>query len=202
MDEHVYMHALGNNSILSDQMITFSSVFNSGAVLSLNKQGIYKPNGYNGSDYISLCDYEKRNKSPKNTQYNSYYLFIRQSISLAFPKDKIEVVTPKYISQYDKDYYDILDNMDKDNDRYSDLLDEVQVKDSIDISLLSYVTFPLDFYLDQARFTKEFKYYLVNNYIKQMKSIMTYYNNLVDIFDIDSKEIIDDKLVKKYIYKR
>ena len=202
MDEHVYMHALGNNSIISDQMITFSSVFNSGAVLSLNKQGIYKPNGYNGSDYISLCDYEKRAKSPKNTQYNSYYLFIRQSISLAFPKDKIEVITPKYISQYDKDYYDILDNMDKDNDRYSDLLDEVQVKDSIDISLLSYVTFPLDFYLDQARFTKEFKYYLVNNYIKQMKSIMTYYNNLVDIFDIDSKEIIDDKLVKKYIYKR
>ena len=92
MNEKVYMHSIKHYK-MNDQINAFISIFNDGYVLSKRNQGKTFSDNFSGLDYISLCDYEKRNMYPQdNKYYNSYYSYIRHGISLAFPKDKSFII--------------------------------------------------------------------------------------------------------------
>ena len=204
MNEKVYMHGLGKNySDLDGQINLLFEILETGALLSLSNQHINIPSGYNGVDYISLCDYERREMYNEFKVYNSYNLFIKKSIALCFPKESLDVIVPTYLNRkdirYKKNLYELLEDK---NNQYSDLLDEVQVKDRIDLSLMSHITFPIEHYIETYKYSKNYMYVILMGKINEIKSMMNYYNTNVDIFDIESKELVNQKLIMKYVYKR
>lgn len=97
---------------------------------------MYKdPYGFNGLDYISLCDYDKRDLHHEDMPlYNAFYSYVKESLSLMFPKEKIKAIKPQmvdFVGISDKGLDKMLQLGLSEEQRYSDLYDEVQVKDKI-----------------------------------------------------------------------
>lgn len=62
-----------------------------------------KKGGWNGLDYISLCDYQNRNapsyeNNPFYIEYTAYKSFICKSLSLMFEKKDLTVVKPELVA--------------------------------------------------------------------------------------------------------
>ena len=106
MNEKVYMHAIRcHDNSFNEQVSVFEKILSSGELLShrLLKDNISY--GYNGYDYISLCDYERKNYYPSDRMnYNSFNAYVRYGLSLAFDKEKVEAIKPKIIldTKYNK----------------------------------------------------------------------------------------------------
>ena len=205
MNEKVYMHSIKHYK-MNDQINAFISIFNDGYVLSKRNQGKTFSDNFSGLDYISLCDYEKRNMYPQdNKYYNSYYSYIRHGISLAFPKDKIDIIKPNYYSlEYNFDSPDVYMKIFGDNkDRYSDFIDEVQVKDKLNLDNLEYITFPTKTYLEKIYYySKNKKYDLLLEKINEIKDILNQYKYDISVYDIDTKTNMNENSIKKLVYKK
>lgn len=207
MKDKVYMHAVSNNSFdFDEQLSVLFDVLDTGRLLSLRKQGIDEPRGYAGVDYISLCDYEKRNMHPLgHERYNSYYQYIRYGISLAFDKKGIEVINPTIVKMYDDimmNYYKMMEYAKKEG-RYSDYVDEVQVKDELSLDNLVYLTFPTETFIDNSCITKKSdQFYELKKRVNEIKKYLRYYDQSVSVYDIDSQILLDDRGMMKLIYRR
>ena len=99
MTDKIYLHGICANErgvYDSFQTIrTLNRILRSRYLLSLRLQRQFVSYGFNGLDYISLCDYEKRNEAYQyDDLYNSYHAYIRPSLSFAFPKSELKVVEP------------------------------------------------------------------------------------------------------------
>jgi len=216
--EKVYLHAINTgkeyNSLTTIKI--FSEILKSNYLLSLKLQNKETKGGFNGEDYISLCDYQKRNIINSEPPpylleeiypdgYNSYNCYIRRSLSLAFDKNLLEVTIPQIvpISIKTKEGYNNMKVLGEHKEnRYSDMPDEVQVKDYISLDKMVYLTFPL--------------HQLLQNYIIESQTIKTALkhintiNNLlfkygydIPIYDIDTLETLEDepsiqKVLKKH----
>lgn len=205
MNENVYMHAINKYS-MDDQIVTFFEIVKDGAILSLRNRGESSSDSFSGLDYISLCDYEKKNLVPKTDKYyNAYNVFVRYGITFAFPKDAIEIIKPKiYIVQNDYLFNKkMMKYMGNFEERYSDFLDEVQTKDRISLDSLEYITFPTRMYFNkEMTFSRSLKCKMLKNRIEEIKSILNYFNYDVDIYDIDSKIKLDEEGIIRLIYKK
>ena len=102
MDREIYLHAI--NSVPDDYYHPDETnqkllqILKRRALLSTKLQRRRPTGGFNGRDYVSLCDYDKRNDYKKFMgKYNAFYIYVRYSLSLAFPKDKISVIKPKVL---------------------------------------------------------------------------------------------------------
>lgn len=103
-----YFYAI---SVISDREKDFDKtihvlkqILESGYVLSRRLQGNTnsKTNGWNGIDYISLCNYFERNATPYDNNpyyqgYNAYNTFISRSLSLIIDKKRIRAIKPKLV---------------------------------------------------------------------------------------------------------
>lgn len=149
MRQDIYLHSLhgGITSYSSEATLELlEKILKSGAVLSTNLSGAPCNNNFSGADYISLCDYEKKHLGKGLwKKYNGFYQYAVFDPSLMFPKDQIEVVQPiilkKMIVQY-SNYVSYMRELGMEENRFSDLEDEVQVRDRIDIKKLCGMTFP------------------------------------------------------------
>ena len=213
MDKNIYLHAIYAKSDLYDPASTLrvlKQILKSQALLSKRMQNKAKSDVYfNGIDYISLCDYNKRTEKYKR-RYNAYEGYIRYSLSLMFPQEKLSVITPEMIDlAYDDGYYDYAGMAQlglSDDKRYSDLPDEVQVKDAISLDLMSGITLPLSkMRLSYGNADMNIKYALKE--IERILILLDKHDRLVPIYDIDTFTRIDDEenvkcLLKEHKHKR
>ena len=90
-----YLHAIESNGNvipldIQSTLNKLKKVLSTGYILSRRKMGYNSSNlGWNGLDYISLCDYEKTANNPyKDNEllknYNSFDHYIKCSLSLMF----------------------------------------------------------------------------------------------------------------------
>ena len=211
MDEKVYLHAIYAISEIYNSKMTLmvlKSILESNALLSARLQHKRSHNVlFNGMDYISLCDYEKRDKflEPK---HNSYEMYIRYSLSLIFPKEKVDAIVPEMIEiSYRRGYQQVMGSYGMDEDkRYSDLPDEVQVKDRVSLDNLTGITVPISkfhtpFFLEGP----SIKYAIQE--ITKIRSLLDTYHINVPIYDIDTLENVESeetvkKLVRYYMKNR
>ena len=222
MDNKICLHGIACTKCdgLYDKKYTLKvleSILKSEELLSPRLQGMDKKEygriGYNGLDYISLCDYEKKEKL-NNKNLNSYIDYILSAMSLVFPKNKLKIIEPIIIpmakitskSSYIKYLAVMKEYGMSETDRYTDLPDEVQVKDRIPLSFMKGITIPINELYNI--FYSERKYtYEVMKEIEKIHKLLAKYRYDVPIYDIKTMESLDDeanvkKLVKEYYKNR
>ena len=87
------------------------------------------------------------------------------------------------------------------NERYSDLYDEVQVKDRIPLSSVTGVTMPIR-KMTKPLYPESFAIYFVQKQIEQIKELLIKYNHELPMYDIDTFTSLEEsqnvkKLVKE-----
>lgn len=151
-----YFYAI---SVISDREKDFDKtihvlkqILESGYVLSRRLQGNTnsKTNGWNGIDYISLCNYFERNATPYDNNpyyqgYNAYNTFISRSLSLIIDKKRIRAIKPKLVEPviFDWESLEKMRILGNATQRFSDLPDEIQVKNRISLAKMVGITLPL-----------------------------------------------------------
>ena len=136
---------------------------------------------FNGMDYISLCDLKMNHDG--NSAYNMY---TKRGLSLLIDRN-IPVIIPKVIDQSDYNYFNVSTFLS--NKRYTNLVDEVQVKDSISLSHLKGMCLSL------SVFNSFYKDEYIKDYLKYLNILLLKYEYNVPIYNLDDGEIIK-KLVK------
>ena len=206
MKENICLHAINAYYEIYYPKINLKvleSILKDNAILSKRLQGIKDSNGFNGLDYISLCDYQKRHIHHLNhPYYTSYDSYIKESLSLMFPMDKLSIITPyilNIICKSKKSYRQMAYLGTLENTRYSDLYDEVQVKNSISLDLLCGITIPTK-KLTTSLLTIDKNANRIIKHLNSLKSLLITYNHLVPIYDIDSMtELTNEEDIKQLI---
>lgn len=212
MNEHVYLHDIGNPHYLyvpEDQRKVLEEILDSGYLLSRRMQGKTSSRGFAGLDYISLCDYTLRDLC-NSPMYNGYHQYIKNSLAVGFPKESLDVIEPTIIDPIGTiidghEYMRILGNAT--GGRYSDLPDEIQVKDMVDMEKMTLVTFPTRYYLDDSLFTnKTILFKRLRKELEEVNKILAKYNYEVPVYDIESGTLLNEenayRLVIKYKDKK
>ncbi len=210
MNERIYLHTINNGYnnyyVSKKQKEVLESILKSRKILSKRMQGYNEKNttiNFAGLDYISLSDYEKRFISNKEeAYYNCYYGYSRRGISFSFPHDSLEVIEPTIIGVCSKRYNDFLlmEKLGLDENRYSDLPDEVQVKDSIPLEKMNGIIFPTREFMCSKVFAKKNKMIvLLKQELEEIKNMLSEYNYETRMYDIDTLEEIDK--IDDYILK-
>ena len=199
MTDKIYLHGICANErgvYDSFQTIrTLNRILRSRYLLSLRLQRQFVSYGFNGLDYISLCDYEKRNEAYQYDDfYNSYHAYIRPSLSFAFPKSELKVVEPIILEEKcistKKGYKKMSDLGNSKYERYSDYADEVQVKGRIPISKSCGITFPTHSLAGKySSLEQDIDRILYE--IETINELIDYYKFNLEIFDIDTFERLD-----------
>ena len=214
MNDKIYLHTISNGT--SDyykpkrQKFILESILKDGYVLSRRKQG-YKDGeiltNFAGMDYISLSDYEKRFISNKEkSHYNSFYAYVRNGLSLSFPQESIKVIEPTIIgvcTNNRDDYYYMRELGLSKTERFTDLPDEVQVKDKLSLETLNGITFPTQEYMYSRLFTGRKKMIaLMKEELECIKELLDKYNYNVDIYDVDTLEKITDDNIESLALRK
>lgn len=203
MEEKIYLHGIYAASDIYDSKTTlkiFKHILKDNALLSARLQNRTDFSIlFNGLDYISLCDYEKRLYNLNNMK-NAYESYIRYSLSLVFPKNKLDVVVPQIIDiKYADGYYQKMKELGLSTDiRYSDMPDEVQVKDKISLDLMSGITLPVS-KMRNCFLNEDKTVSMVLKEIDKIKELLYKYNHLVPLYDIDTLEKLDESTTKKLV---
>lgn len=192
MTDKIYLHAINSSSVYNsyDTLEKLSKILASGALLSPRLQGKKIVNySFAGDDYISLCDYEKRFfVQTEDNFYNAYYGYILNSLSLMFYKDSIKAVEPTIVGISNRNWSGYLKMQKLGNSegtRYSDMPDEVQVKDCIALNKLVGVTFPTRL-LRHGIFRCKNSANTIRKEILLIRKCLDYYGYSVPIYDIET----------------
>jgi len=208
MNQDICLHAINNRYELYYTNIVkkkLRQILKDNALLSRRMQGLENSTGFNGMDYISLCDYQKRDMYHENHhQYTAFDSYIRGSLSLAFPKEKLSLINPYItgiINTSKKGYNRMVQLGMIEEVRYSDLYDEVQVKNKISLDLMCGITIPIS-KMDNPFLSTEQNTKNIIKHLNDLKQLLTEYNHLVPIYDIDSMtELTSDEDIKKLVKK-
>ena len=177
-----YGHTIGSifNYGLTD-LDVLNRIFECGCVLSRNRLGLLKQDAlFNGMDYISLCDLGE-----EHDLYSAYNIYTMRGLSLLFDRD-IKVIKPIYVklsrnslfAQEEMHDYGI-------KGRYSDLMDEVQVKDELSLEYLRAISLSLK----RIEFLHDKEYLKI--YLSRIQEALNYYKYHVPIINLDDEQEID-----------
>ena len=140
---------------------------------------------FNGMDYISLCDLKK-----EHHDYSAYNMYTKNGLSLLLSRD-IPVIMPNLVEKSNRlDSIFNMHKLGKGENRYSDLEDEVQVKDSISLEYLKGLCFSIKKLLSFC--DEDYLYY----YIEVLNFLLYKYHYPVPIYNIDDNTEIKSKLLK------
>lgn len=197
MKEDIYLHCLtasfnGYSSKKSLELL--EKILKSKHVLSQRQRNEPSKRGFAGEDYICLCDYEKRNKT-KDKKYNGYNQYAVYDATIAFPKDSIEVIKPIILSEKINHYPNWMDLMEKcgySEERYTDLEDEVQVKDKISLDNMCGITLPtteiLNYWFGINRNLK-----ILRSEVLRYKELLDKYGYFVPIVDVETLSDLENE---------
>ena len=204
-DEHIYYDHEKTMRILED-------VCKSGSLLSRRKQGIdnCKDINFAGLDYISFCDRKLRFAKPYEgkrilRKYTAYDSYISNSLALGFDRKKIDVIDTNLVQpmflEYKKE--EKLSEYGLSIDiRYSDMADEVQVRDEVSLGNLKCLTLPV--HLMNSRYAGViYDCGDICRCIDDINNLMSDYGYVVPVYDLYSKELLNSeeqvqKVLKKY----
>lgn len=163
------------------------------AILSSKLQRRRSTGGFNGHDYVSLCDYAKRNDYKSFMgKYNAYHTYVRYSLSLAFPKDKLNIIKPKVLNGVyirDSKGYNEMEKLGKSRkERCTDMPDEVQVKDKVSLDNLCATTFPLHLLKGFSDSSLDEQASLIMFEIEEIDRLLNKFGYDVPMYDIDTFE--------------
>lgn len=190
-----YAHTIRVSDFSLDDINVLYKILNTGYLLSRNnliKEGITIPNKvinedtsvFNGMDYISLCDMMAEHEF--NSSYNMY---IRNGLSLLFNHD-IKVILPTLIDGYGRniDHLYNMHNLGMQKTRYTDLSDEVQVKDKLSLDTL------IGFCLPKKKIIQErnFEYYMA--YLEMANEVIREYYPDLPIYNLDDGKVLSKNL--------
>ena len=207
MEKSVYMHSINHTLFKSKRDINkLDQILGTRSLLSLRNQGINYSSTFSGLDYISLCDYEKKDVTNRNlSNYNSYYAYIRRGLSLAFRKDvidkKYDVLYPTVIdAKNQRRIIGLMMLLGEDEKRYTDLPDEVQIKGSISLDDLEYVTYPCDEFLMNMIFRKkDTKRKKLIEELTRLKNVLFSNGKDIKIYDIDSGIELNEEGIERVL---
>ena len=206
MNEDICLHAINGYYEMYYPKLNLKvleSILKDNALLSRRLQGITNSSGFNGLDYISLCDYQKRNMyHTNNPHYTAFNAYIKESLSLIFPIDKLQVITPyilNIITKNKKGYHHMAYLGNIKDIRYSDLYDEIQVKDKISLDLLCGITIPVK-KMNSPVLSTDKNIQNIIKHIEKINALLINYNHQVPIYDIESMTELDsEENVKRLI---
>ena len=210
MDREIYLHAI--NSVPDgyyhpdETNQKLLQILKRRALLSAKLQRKRSYGGFNGRDYVSLCDYDKRDEYKKFMgKYNAYHSYIRYSLSLAFPKDKLSVIKPKVLDGiYIRDLkgYEEMEKLGKSKiRRCTDMPDEVQVKDKVSLDNLCATTFPLHLLKDCSNSSLDEQASIIMFEIEEIDKLLSRFGYDVPIYDIDTFEELTSTSTIKMILR-
>lgn len=196
---------------LEKTLIIFEKILQKQYLLSRRLQNDFntKRGGWNGLDYISLCDYQNRNaptyeNNPFYIGYTAYKSFICNSLTLIFEKEGLEVIRPELVAPSIFSW-DTLEEMrilgNHPTKRYSDLPDEVQIKDKISLENLKGITIPFTS-ISHNQYTMEYYHDLIISFFARLNKILINYNQNISIYDLNTKDILQTENDVKLILKR
>ena len=209
MKEDIYLHGIcPTNAFYLETYETYEilcKILKCRALLSSKLQRTISNEGFNGVDYVSLCDYTRRYVMAKAKQnFNAYNTYVRYSVSLMFPQGEFEVIDPVIVKAPSrmtaKDYIK-MKKLGLSNDKsFSDMPDEVQVKDRVPLEYMSGLTYPVHMVRENDE-----------NSIKKIARIMddldilnyalSEYGYDVPIYDIDTFAVLDSPKEVEYVLR-
>ncbi len=191
-----YAHTIRVSSFSLDDINELYKILNSGYLLSRNnliKEGITIPNKiinadtsvFNGMDYISLCDMQK-----EHDFYSSYNMYVRNGLSLLFNHD-IKVILPTIVDGYGRniDYLNKMHNFGLKKARYTDLSDEVQVKDKLSLDNLIGFCFPKKKIIQE----RNIEYYMA--YLEMANEVIREYYPNLPIYNLDDGKVLSKSTI-------
>lgn len=194
MRRDVYLHSLhaSHGDYSSEKTLQLlETIIQSGALLSPRLSGVKCRNNFTGSDYISLCDYEKKNKGKGfKKRYNGFNLYALFDPSIMFPKDQIEVIEPIILEKMIAFYsggLTLMKELGMSDERYTDLDDEVQVRDRIDIDKMCGLTIPTYIFLKRFK-SVEYDTQTTYTEILKFKELLDKYGINVPFYDINTEQ--------------
>lgn len=140
---------------------------------------------FNGMDYISLCDLSK-----KHEEYSAYNMYTQNGLSLLFNK-KIDVLIPKIVNIKAGNFIfgEDAHKLGMGIERYSDLSDEVQVKDKLSLDYLEGLMLSIN------RFNQFHKKEYLIKYLECLKLLLIRYEKDIPIINLDTEnEILVEKI--------
>lgn len=205
MDNKIYLHDISTQSSSFDfekSLEKLREILRSEFLLSRRNLGLSEVQaGFNGLDYISLCDYEKRTlENGSRDMYNAYYAYIYNNLALAFPKNRFDVITPKYIDHAlagSKFGHYVMKKCGNSKKRYSDYPDEVQVRDKIDLDFLCGITYPALTHYSHLRksLSREKTIELMLEEIEALTQLIYDYDyGNIYVYEPNSLSLIDDNM--------
>ncbi len=164
--------------------------------------------GFQGLDYISFCDNEKKNARPYQGRgfykgYTAYQCYIAKSLSLGFKKEHLKIIIPTLIAPtiFDWDSLETMRILGLEKKRYSDMPDEVQIKNKVSLKNLVCLTLPIHLMQNNKRgliYTEN----QVLDHLATINSILTEHELNVPIYDLFSRTNLDkEEKVRKVIQK-
>lgn len=191
MINNSYAHTIRVSDFSLDDIGLLYEIMNSGYLLSRNnliKKGIIVPSRiitkdtsvFNGMDYISLCDMQKNHEL-----YSSYNMYVKNGLSLLFSHD-INVLKPTIIDSLGRSLENIynMHNLGLKKERYSDLTDEVQVKDKLSLDNLVGLS------LSKKRFLMSRNYEYLIAYIEMVNEVLNEYYPSLFVYNLDDGKVL------------
>ena len=208
MEHNVYMHTVNNRNFVSRRDIeNLQYILHVGYLYSRRKQGYKSSSTFSGLDYISLSDFTKKDQTNDGLlYYNAFYSYTRLGIAVSFPKEIIdknyEVIIPELLSGVKQEgviEYNMA-SLGNGVTRYSDLPDEVQIKDQVAMKDALYVTYPCTEFLETQFLTrKENKAKKLIHEINELKKVIQSQNYNLDVYDIDSEILLNEEGIEKVL---
>ena len=211
--DNYYLHAIDSYGKYNpfDIELTLNKleeILSSGYILSRRQMGDTNPRigGWNGLDYISLCDYSRRNNKPyyNDKDYTAYELYIRTSLSFMFSKKSIKAIDTILKPPIENDTNKVCEMITLGNHptkRYSDYPDEVQVKNKISLKKTEGITIPFDRLIDEDC-NYVYSTEQIIEFLKKIKEVLNYYNIKKPIYDLlTQEEIKNEKDLEKILIR-
>ena len=207
----VYLHGICicDNNDFTDTFSILEKILQSGSLLSLSLQDKYDHDkiGYNGLEYISICDFTKindvYNKKKICINYNAFSYHIKRSLTLALSKENIETVKPILLEPYfikRRSEREILFLINKSTRKFSDYPDELMVKNRISLNNLKFITIPVNYFMSNEK--EENRYNMIVDLLRKTRAILKKYDKLVPLYDLDTMINLDDNIKVKELIKR
>lgn len=209
--ENFYLHGINatNNGIYIDTYDTYMilcKILKCRALLSSRLQKSISNEGFNGIDFVSLCDYDKRDLiNEKSSDFNAFNTYIRYSLSIMLSKDNIDAIEPIIIDvpslRTAKDYIHMKKlGLLKGDTRYSDMPDEVQVRDKVSLDNMIGLTYPVHL----VRNNGESLYRKIDRILCDLDTMnyaLSEYGYNVPIYDVDTLHKLDSESEAIYVLK-
>lgn len=213
--KNFYLHAVYGNDgepfNREKSIQNLERILQSGYILSRRKMKDTDKSkgGWNGLDYISICDYSKKDAPPFENKkfyrgYTAYNMYISTSIALILKKQGIRAIIPTLMPPAVFDYESLQEMRYLGNhptQRFSDLPDEVQVKNQITLSKMVGLTLPIHYMTKEIK-EKTYTSEEILNVLRDVQELLRDYHREDPIYDLETQIELKGKEEIEYVLRK